>query len=366
MPLYSNPLRTTGRPLQSYFPQPDDYGTDVNSVDVADIPQVPSLIAGGVGNTPMEQAQWKINANNLLNQAQGSQQAQQFMDQSPQFDPTTAEGQTGMQRLLTGLPYAASQPSVQNVIKESRQAHLLAGRNAPLTPQAAQFLTQLYGMDVTDPSAFKAVQANLAQHPEYLEDPRIGPQVQHVFRQQAAIANRPSKFDKFDPNNIDHQMAMAGIPPEEIDQMRDPQIGQVPTLNALYRISQSKSVPKEGHAIPAKHLEELVGLNRSILSPSDDDKRDAFQQQYPGTPWDPSNQQHWGAGFQLAQRQAAAKRAQLLAALQGSGIRLPSSLLAAPGSPASGPVQVNSPEEFAALPRGTRFIDSQGQRGTKP
>jgi len=319
MPLpVASPFANSGRPLAAFLPPAPDYGTDPSAIDPDSLPegwtpQGAALLGGSVTRAPADQVAYNLNLQKLVNDAQANTQANAFYAGLPGLDTQTPEGASGLEQLLAANPRAAATPGVQAYVNQRRHARMYqSGRNAPIPPDAESFLASLYSLDPSDNQAFKGVQNNLTAHPELLRDPRVASMVDRFYQHRQSIAMRPQHTKA--TQDLEDQMALAGISPDEIEGLRDDQ-GNIPRTQGLYAIAQSK----RRDSVPTKEKEDLVSLAQQVQSPSDDAKQAAWEAVHAGQKFDPMNATHWSEGFARAQNEAFRKLQAKQAALSSLG-----------------------------------------------
>ncbi len=351
----------TPQPLSAWYPSPVDYGTDPDSIDPANLPtgwtpQGAALIGGAVTRSPLEQAQFNLGLQESANKAQAQTQGQQFF-QGVQGLPADDQG-TGMDYLLSQNPMAASLPGVQRYLQErrtARQASIYGQRYAPLAPEGVRFLANLYSADPTDPDALAAINQQAIDHPEWVDHPNIAQPFERFMqraqqiRQQAALRPSPRSQSR----DVAVQLASSGIDPTTIDQMRDPDTGELDPVQAAYAMSRARQLDR----IPTQDKQQLIQLDRDLLSPPDAAKQTAWENAHPGQTF-PGTADAWSEGFQRARIEAAQKRSVMRQALG-----FPSD--GAPAMSSGVPPTINSSSQYAALPVGTAYVDSVGNHRVK-
>lgn len=283
-----NPFVNSGRSLGSWFPPPTDYGTDPDAIDPASLPQGWSpqgaaLISGAVTRSPLEQAQFNLDLQSKVQQAQGQQQANQFFQQAQGIDSSTPEGIGNLERLVSAFPQASANPAVREYVTNQRQARQLAflgGRNAPLPPEGQQFLAKLLSSDVTDPSSFSDLQAELKQNPTWLANQQIANAMERVFMARQGAALKPQKnVDIWHgiPTDVKYQAALAKISPKELP-LND--AGTVDDYRLMQMLGERKQPIKDSQL---QHLAtEGMRLDKEEPLPTDDFINKKLQEQFPG------------------------------------------------------------------------------------
>jgi hypothetical protein len=242
MPAVAPSFVTSGTPLSSWFDPGPDYGTDPDSIDPATLPdgwtpQGAALMGGDVTRSPLEQAQWNMSLQGVANQFGQTQAANQFLQGAAGADPTTPDGITSIERLLT--PEAAADPRVQAYIREARLARQTAlmgtqGRGAPLPPAGAAFLARLGTLDPSDPNAWNQLSSDVNAHPEWLQNPQVAADFKDFRdRRNAVMTRRNTQPKGKSEQDLEDMAAMAGIPYEEVPRTPEGAVDRYPLLQRI-------------------------------------------------------------------------------------------------------------------------------------
>lgn len=224
------------------------------------------------------------------------------------YDPNDPQSVSGLERLI----------AVGKVSPSAGRALLpKTGRNTPLSDADAEtYVSLMNDFKWSDPDALQKAKNILQANPSFAKNPRA----QSILTGIQQVQSRTPKTG----NDLEDQLALAGVNPETWDQFRDKN-GQLNRAKALYAIWQSKTNAKNFLAPTIKQRQQVVdafhGLNQE---PSDDQKVDAYNAAHnTQLTADKMTPQQWQEAWGLHKKQSQQNLINTIDELQQAGVRLP-------------------------------------------
>jgi len=235
------------------------------------------------------------------------------------YDPTNPQSVTGLQRLVaTGQ---VSPTAARAILPKT-------GRSGNLDSAHAQTSAEIFSIPWNSPDADQQVAQILQKNPSFAGTPQ-GASLLTSFQTHRRNVQPTTR------NNIEMQLAQAGVDPDDFDQYRDKN-GQIDPVRAAYAIGQQQRQAKVKDNSLTPSIKQRQGLVEAFqklhTDPNDEEALSAYNDKH-NTNLNPNNfffskptPDQIAEGRQLAKQNNLQNLINTIDSMQQAGIRLPDAL----------------------------------------